>query len=253
MVNLNKNRSLTLLQELIKNNLRNNLDYMPESFNNEQQKALELFQKRIYLEETIEECISFNKKFVWAETNPNLKLATTAEELVEVFQLRSEVYGGLNYQDEFPDTIDGLNFDDYDQNSAIFLYKNNGKITGTTRLIYDSPNMLPIEDKFSFDEMRKKYNTIGELSRLIVKNESKGLSLEFKYLMAAIHNFFIHNDIDMTFLVIVKEHYKLYTKFGGSSIIKEFDDYGKLGHGTMVLSWNPDEVSKFFKKAFLKA
>ena len=99
--------------------------------------------------------------------------------------------------------------------------------------------------------MRKKYNTIGELSRLIVKNESKGLSLEFKYLMAAIHNFFIHNDIDMTFLVIVKEHYKLYTKFGGSSIIKEFDDYGKLGHGTMVLSWNPDEVSKFFKKAFL--
>ena len=142
MTNINKNRKLTLLQELVKNNLSKNLDYMPKSFNHEQQKALELFQKRIYLEETIEQAISFNRKFVLPQSNPNLKLATTAEELVEVFQLRSEVYGGLNYQNEFPDTIEGLNFDDYDQNSAIFLYKNNGKITGTTRLIYDSTNYL---------------------------------------------------------------------------------------------------------------
>lgn len=251
MFNINKNNSLEQLQVLLAKNIEKKLDYMPESFNEQQIQALEIFQKRIYLEKIIDESITFNKKFVWENQNKNLNLANNAEDLVEVFKLRSEVYTSLNYQDEFPDTIEGLNFDDYDFNSAIFTYKNDGKITGTTRLIYDSNNKLPIEEKFSFDEMRKKYNTIGELSRLIVKNEKKGLGLEFKNLMAGIHNFFIANDIDMTFLVIVKEHYKLYTKFGGSSIIKEFDDYGNLGHGTMVLSWNPNEVSKFFKKAFL--
>ncbi len=32
---------------------------------------------------------------------------------------------------------------------------------------------------------------------------------------------FILNDIDMTFLGIKKEHYKLYERFGGSNIIQD--------------------------------
>jgi len=251
MINVNKNSALTQLKEMVSMNLNRKLDYMPEAFNKEQENALRMFQQRIFLEEVIDESISFNKKMNFESGDKNIYLTNTAEELIEVYQLRSDVYTEIGYQDEFPDTIEGLNFDKYDKNSAILYYKNNNTITGTTRLIYDSKEKLPSEAKFSFDGMRAKYNTIGELSRLIVKNESKGLSLEFKYLMQGIHNLFLNNEIDITLLGIKKEHYKLYTKFGGSEIIKELDKYGEIDLPFLILSWNPSEASRFFKKAFL--
>jgi hypothetical protein len=252
MVNINKNTTLEVLQQLVENNISKTLNYMPDSFNEQQKEAIELFKKRIFLEKTIEEAIYFNRKLAFPNENKNLQLATTAEELVEIFKLRSSVYADINYQDEFPDTIEGLNFDKYDSTSAILSYKTNNTITGTTRLIFDSINKLPSEDKFSFDKQRKRYKTIGELSRLVVHKNTKGLNLEFKNIMAGIYTLFMSNNIDITFLAIIKEHYKLYTKFGGSEIIFNSDDYGNLGHPVYILSWDPSKVSRFFKKAFLK-
>jgi hypothetical protein len=252
MFNINKNNTLEVLQQLVENNISKTLSYMPESFNEQQKEAIELFKKRIFLEKTIDEVISFNKKLIFPNENKNLQLATTAEDLISVFKLRSDVYTSINYQNEFPDTIEGLNFDKYDSSSAIIFYKVDKQITGTTRLIFDSIHKLPSENKLSFDEARKKYNSIGELSRLIVRKNTNGLGLEFKNIMAAIYTIFMNNNIDMTFLAIIKEHYKLYTKFGGSEIIFNSDNYGNLGHPVYILSWNPSKVSPFFKKAFLK-
>ena len=252
MFNINKNNTLEVLQQLVENNISQKLSYMPESFNEQQKGAIELFRKRIFLEKIVEESIAFNKKLIFPNENKNIHLATTAESLVEVFKLRSDVYSSLNYQDEFPDSIEGLNFDKYDSNAAILFYKVDKQITGTTRLIFDSTNKLPSEDKFSFNNQRDKYNTIGELSRLIVRKNTKGLGLEFKNIMGGIYHLFINNDIDITFLAIIKEHYKLYTKFGGSEIIFNSDNYGNLGHPVYILSWDPSQVSPFFKKAFLK-
>jgi len=249
--NINKNETLTALQQLVEQNLSTKLSYMPESFNQQQLQALELFKKRLFLEKTIDEAISFNRNLIFPSENKNLHLATTAEDLIDVFKLRSDVYTSINYQKEFPDTIEGLNFDKYDSNSAILFYKNDSEITGTTRLISDSSKRLPSEDKFSFDSIRKEYNIIGELSRLIVKNETKGLSLEFKYIMAGIYTLFINNKIDITLLGIKKEHYKMYSKFGGSNILDEIQSYGNLHQSSLILSWDPSKVSKFFKKAFL--
>jgi len=250
-ININKNNSIMALQELVEQNISTKLSYMPESFNAQQQQALELFKQRLFLEKTIDEAISFNKNINFPNENKNLHLATTAEDLIDVFKLRSDVYGSINYQEEFPDEIEGLNFDKYDSNSAIVFIKNNKIITGTTRLIFDSTNKLPSENKFSFNSIREKYSVIGELSRLIVRNENKGLSLEFKYIMKAIYLLFMNNNIDITLLSIINEHYKLYTKFGGSEIINDYGDYGKLGHSVITLAWNPSQVSPFFKKAFL--
>jgi len=70
--------------------------------------------------------------------------------------------------------------------------------------------------------------------------------------MKAIYILFTNNDIDITLLGIKKEHYKLYTKFGGSSIIKELDNYGKIDLDALILSWNPNEVSNFFRRSFLR-
>ena len=250
-ININRNNSLEALQQLVEQNIDKKLSYMPDSYNQQQHQALELFKQRLFLEKTIDEAISFNKSLVFPNENKNLHLATTAEDLIDVFKLRSDVYTQINYQDEFPDTIEGLNFDKYDSNSAILFYRNDNNITGTIRIIFDSQNQLPSEDKFSFDDFRYSNNIISEISRLIVQKETKGLSLEFKYLVCAIYKIFVQNNVNMPFLAIVNNHYKLYSKFGGMKVIDTIQDYGKLGHSVLILSWDLSKVSNFFKKAFL--
>jgi hypothetical protein len=252
MINLNKNHSLNALQEIVKNNINQRLDYMPDSFNEQQRYALELFNKRLFLEEVIEETISFNKKIVWENRNENLKLTRTAEEMIKVFQLRSEVYTEIGYQSECPDTIEGLNFDKHDKNSAIIYYEYNNEITGTLRFIFDSKNKLPSEGVMPFDEYRSKYKSIGELSRNIVRHNKGGLGQEFKYLMNGVHNVFTNNDVDMTLSGIRKDHYRMCSKFGGINIIKEISSYGEVDLPFLIISWDLNSVSPFFKKAFLR-
>jgi predicted GNAT family N-acyltransferase len=190
--------------------------------------------------------------FVRDYENKNLRLTTTAEELIEVFKLRSDVYTSIDYQNEFPDTIEGLNFDIFDKNSAIIYYKNNNKVTGSIRLIFDSYNKLPSEEKLSFDSFRQQYNVVGEISRNVVYNEGRGLNLEFKYLMCGIYNIFKNNKIDIALSGIKQEHLKLFKKLGGVDIVKEMDSYGSLDVPFYIISYNPSQASKFFKKVFLE-
>eukprot|EP01029_Cantina_marsupialis_P011194 TRINITY_DN250974_c0_g1_i11.p1 TRINITY_DN250974_c0_g1~~TRINITY_DN250974_c0_g1_i11.p1 ORF type:complete len:272 (+),score=15.32 TRINITY_DN250974_c0_g1_i11:55-816(+) len=251
MANLNRNQSINQLQELLKNSVQIKNDYLPDSFYKEQQKALDIFNKRIFLEEVIEETIEFNRKLNWDYENSNLKLTKTAEELVEVFKLRSDVFSDKSFQNEFPDTIEGLNFDKFDKHSAVIYYEKEKEVRATIRLIFDSKDKLPTEGKINFDDMREKYNCIGEISRNIVKHRDKGLNQEFKYLMCGIYNIFINNDIDMALSGIRKEHLKLFKKLGGVDVYKELTAYGKLQVPCLVISYNPNEASKFFKKVFL--
>ena len=251
MIYINHNSAIEQLQGLINNSYSKTKNYLPHDFNKQQDYALSLLKKRIFLEEIIEETISFNQKLFFESKNNNLNLVNTPEELLEVFKLRSTVYTDLGYQNEFPDIIEGLNFDNFDKNAAILFYKSNNEISGTTRLIFDSHNKLPTDNKFSLDSTRRQYNSIGELSRLIVNKEKEGLNLEFKYLMQGIHTLFMHNKIDITILAIIEEHYKLYTKFGGSEIIEKDSSYGNMEQMVYILQWDPSQASKFFKKAFL--
>ncbi len=250
-ININKNTALFALEQLVEQNINKKLTYMPDSFNKQQVQALELFKQRLFLEKTIDEAITFNKKLVFPNENKNLHLATSAEDLVDVFQLRSEVYTSINYNEEFPDVIEGLNFDNYDSNSAILYCKKNSTLTGTIRLIFDSDNKLPSDEKFSLDDQRKDYNVIGELSRLVVLHQTKGMCFEFKYLMQGIYHLFMNNDLDLGILGIKEEHYKLYSKLGGINILDKLECYGNINLSALILSWNLLETSTFFKKAFL--
>lgn len=250
-ININKNNGLMELQQLVEQNIHKNLSYMPDSFNKQQHQAFELFKQRVFLEKTIDEAISFNKNLIFPNKNNNLHLADTAEDLIDVFKLRSDVYTSINYQEEFPDFIEGLNFDKYDSNSAILYYKINNTVTGTIRVIFDSFNNLPSEDKYSFDNFRNQYKTIGEVSRLMINHNSKGLSSEFKNLTMGVYHIFQNNTIDILLSGIKKEHYKLYSKFGGFNIIDEISMYGNLNQSSLILSWDPSQASNFFKKAFL--
>lgn len=247
MIYINKNNTINELQEIVNHNFEN----LPESFQAQQRNALELFKQRLFLEEVIEETTTFNKNLNWDNSNPNLYLTTTAEELLEVYKLRSDVFTKIGYQEEFTDTIEGLNFDKFDKKSAVIYYKNNNEITGTCRFIFDSKNKLPSEGKLNFDTFRKQYGKIGELSRNVVKNETKSLSLEFKYLMAGIYNIHTNNNIQFTISGIKKDHYKLCSKFGGIEVLEEMDGYGKVKMPFLLISWDLAKVSPFFKKAFL--
>ncbi len=254
MIYLNRNVTLNQLKELVQKNINHKIDYMSDDFNSEQKNALELFQKRIFLEEIIEETISFNKKISWNNSNKHLSLTTTAEELIGVYKLRSDVYKDINYQREFPDEIEGLNFDIFDKQSAILFYKMNNEITGSIRIIIDSQNKLPTDKYYSFDKQRKTQN-LCELSRLVIKQKNKGLKMEFKHLFKAIYEIQSNtkNNLDKLILSITKTHYKFYSKFGGINIEQDRPEgYGNLRTPFLILTWNPTLISNYFERYFLK-
>lgn len=210
-----------------------------------------MYKQRAFLDEVIEETLSFNKSLKWDATTDNLFLTTTAEELLEVYKLRSQVYTEINYQKECPDLIPGLNFDKFDKTSAIVLYKQKNEVTGTCRLILDSDNKLPTEEKVSFEKQRANFNKIGEISRNIVKYRDKGLNLEFKYLMRGIYYLTILNDIDLTVFGIKKDDLKLFSKLGGIEVLEELDSYGEVKKPFLIISRESKKTSSFFKKLFL--
>ncbi len=252
MLYINKNITLNQLKEVVAKNINQRIDYMPSSFNEEQKKALELFQKRIYLEEIIEETISFNKNLSWEDSIKNLYLTTTAESLVDVFKLRSDIYGMKNYQHEFPDEIEGLNFDSYDKYSAILYYKSNQEVTGSIRLIFDTENNLPSEKNSSLSHLRQTHK-IAELSRQVVKQTNKGLGLEFKNFYKGIYHLTKQNNekVNLILASITSDHEKLYQKFGGITIEDRLKAYGKLEKEILLLSWDIEKISKFFQRGFL--
>ena len=65
MTNINKNLALQELQKLLVLNFSKTLSYMSDDFNNNQKYIIELLTKRVFLEEIVEETISFNKKINW--------------------------------------------------------------------------------------------------------------------------------------------------------------------------------------------
>ena len=251
MVYVNRNNATKQLKSIVELSLKKNLDYLPSKFNKEQYNALILLQKRIQLEEIIDESLEFNKSLNFKPNNSNLHLVSSAEELVDVFSLRSEVYLEMGYNKEFPEIIEGLNFDAYDKNSAIIYYGQKNKASGSVRLIFDSANKLPIEKEYPFNSLRNQYSKIGEFSRLVARSGTKGLGLEFKYLMNGIYNIVINNNVDQLISVIIEDHYKLYSKFGAISVIDKLDTYGTLDLPALIISWDPNKISKFFKRAIL--
>ncbi|MEA3353465.1 MAG: hypothetical protein U9Q33_06600 [Campylobacterota bacterium] len=85
----------------------------------------------------------------------------------------------------------------------------------------------------------------------MVLNQNNSLGLEFKHLTKAVYLICINNNIDTAILSIKEEHFKLYSKFGGGELLRRVESYGNLDQTSLVLSWDPYQISTFFKKAFL--
>lgn len=247
MVYINNNRVFRELEEILKLRIDNDQHEAQNSIN-----ILEQFRQRVFLESTIEKTLDFNRSLNWNHEEKHVHLVNNAEELLEVFKLRSDVFGSLNYENEFPDSISGLNFDTFDHHAAIVFCKTNNVLSGTCRLIFDTHRKLPTDEKYSLDYIREKYSSIAEVSRLVTKQDKSGLNLEFKYLTRGIYRVLENNPINASVSAMKQSHFKLYSKFGGFKVEKELKGYGHIDYDVVVTSWNPKEISPFFKKHFLE-
>ena len=156
----------------------------------------------------------------------------------------------MNYNSEFIEKIEGLNFDEYDECSAI-LYSRRDTITGTCRLIFDSNDKkLPIDEKFSLDYLRNDKRILGEASRVIIKN-IEGLKPEFKLLTIDSYRVLSSYKMDIV-SVMTQEHLKLYKNFGGLNIEKKFQGYGTIDKEFFITLWQTSLISPFFKRVFLR-
>ncbi|WP_263833912.1 N-acyl amino acid synthase FeeM domain-containing protein [Sulfurospirillum oryzae] len=252
MAYLNKNGAMMEIKELATKQSHPCKECQLSISETRGKRLLGFFQKKVFLEQIIDESIAFNKKLSWDNDHKNLKLTTTAEELINVFKLRSAIYATKGYQREFQDEIEGLNFDTYDTHSAIFYYQSENEMSGSIRLIFDDKHFLPTEKNVSLEYLRE--HKLCELSRQVVKQSDKGLGLEFKNFYKGIYELALHNPdkINLILASITHDHYNLYAKFGGMKIEKELDAYGNLDKAILVLSWDITQVSAFFKKCFLR-
>jgi N-acyl-L-homoserine lactone synthetase len=193
----------------------------------------------------------FNRSLIWDDSK-NVFVVKTAQELIDIYTLRSKVYKNLGYDKEFPEHIEGINFDEYDEHAAILYTVKENQLTGTCRIIFDTRHNLPIDKNYSLDAIRKKGQKLTELSRLIIdKPEKNGLGKEFKHLTSGVFRLLKYNGITRIVSVIMEEHFTLYSKFGGFEKKALLTSYGELNKPFVITSWDITKVSTFFKRLFL--
>lgn len=84
MVNINRNKTVQKFEQLFK-----------------KQTGFKIFDKVSSFEKFVETVLEFNKKINFETNYENLYIVKTVEELLKIYQLRSEIYCSLGYQDEF--------------------------------------------------------------------------------------------------------------------------------------------------------
>lgn len=202
------------------------------------------------LSSDLEEILNFQQKLPSLKIK-NLFIPKNRNELIEIFALRSKVYKKEGYDKEFPNFISGLNYDKYDKSSAILFVKFGNKITGSCRIVFDTPQKLPLDKNYSLDYLRSENRKLCELSRLAV--DKNGLGQEPKLLTKG--TYCLLKKVKFPTLVSItdkKAYNRYYKNFGGFKIEYEFNGYGKLNKTFIVSSWDIAKVSLFFRRAFLK-
>jgi hypothetical protein len=194
--------------------------------------------------------LMFSRAIVWRD-NPHVFLAQTPRELINIYRLRYDVYLQMGYAGELPNEVDGLDFDGFDEYSAILYTKNASGITSTCRVIFDSNLGLPVERYHSFDTKRKEGKQIAELSRLAKRGSTNGLNREFQYLVRGAYYTMTDNNMDTLVSAMIPEHFKLYRNFGGFAIEGEIERYGGLGIPFVVTAWDVAKISRIFRRIFL--
>lgn len=183
-----------------------------------------------------------------------LKFAITPEEILEVMKLRSKIYTSLGYNKQFPEEINGLNYDDFDRHSLILISRNKNNIVGSLRIVFDSLIGLPSEKMISINNWKKNLN-FAELSRLVVdpnfrSGDKENGSLAFNQLFAGTYWTSHLTDLDRYLMVMKDKHAQRYLEFGGVTNLGS-TKYGNLDQDSQILLWNPSLVGDEFSEKIL--
>jgi len=203
------------------------------------------------LYQTMYHSVKFNQALSLEYPGENLALVADYPSMLKIFQLRSEIYRKLGYDQEFSEEIPGLNYDRHDVRSAILYTTFDHQVTGTCRVIFDSPKGLQMEAQYPLDSYRKAGHKLAELSRLVIKKRGSGLGQEPRLLTVGTYYALKNNGFTMLVSVMTREHSKLYRKFGGFEIVDQLEHYGSIEKDLVVTVWDITKISRFFKKVFL--
>lgn len=257
MVNIIKNKTLVEFENIIKNDFKKNYHIFPKELLKSEKEAMKVFKNRIQLEEIIDTTLKLNQSINWKSFNKNIKLVNYAEDLINVFKLRSDVYRPLGYLNEFLENIPGLNYDNYDKYSIILIGKENNKIIGTTRVILDSKLGLQSEKIPEFQEIYKnlRYNNpnkrIVEGSRTVIDSNFRGSQI-LKYFFRSMYELYDELDIGVyTSCMLEEMNSKLYSNIG-FEILKKSSSYSNIEKEVVLLSWTKENLTPFFKRGILK-
>lgn len=203
------------------------------------------------MERTLYRTIVFNRALRWEDTS-DVALATDVDTLMEIYGLRSRVYKALGYDKEFPEIIEGMNFDRYDEHAAVLYVRKHGKVTATCRVIFDVSGGLPIDTHYSLDGLRKPHVKLAELSRLMIdKPKKNGLDRSFKHLTAGVYHVMKENGGSTLVSVMSPDHFGMYENFGGFEQKAQLSVYGNLHKPFVITAWEIARISPFFKRLFL--
>ncbi len=159
------------------------------------------------------------------------KIATKPQEIKKVLRLRFLSYSNEGYID--PNFFsEGLEYDKYDINSAMFLVRNleTNKIHACVRLVLDSYTGLPLEEFVNINDFRSENKVISEISRLI--SYPKGQKLINRAILAFAYRF--ASALGITHLVGFGRWEKLiYYESIGLSILEPLRKvkYNNIGNG----------------------
>ena len=214
-------------------------------------------EKLIEVTEIVSNSLSLNQAIPISRQFPLLDVIRSPQEFLEVMQLRSEVYNQVEFTKtpELNDPIKGLNYHKYDRDSVVITYRNmTGELIGTISFILNSEdNGLPSDIYFDSNSFEPK-SKLAELTRLAIKEEYRGYKdrLIFRSMYAEVYKIAKWLEIDYFIMTSFKKLSEQYMQFGSHKILNRLTGYGDLKGEVMVLAWNPNEPSEFFKNRFIE-
>lgn len=144
-----------------------------------------------------------------------LTIATTEEELKNIWELRNNEYSKL-----YPG-VTAANDDEYDKDSYILFSKNDtGKIISTGRLVFDGKSGLPADKilKPEIDRLRQKGLKIAESSKLAISKDASGI-LPFYFF--TYYEICIQRNIDSVIFITWNKRIPSYKKYVAAKVLVE--------------------------------
>lgn len=144
--------------------------------------------------------------------NLDIKLADSKDELIKAFSLTHNTYVQSGYMDPHPS---GMRIITYNAlpSTKVLIVRDNGNVTATITLIFDSPLGLPSDEIYpeEMDYLRREGRKIAEGSSFAAQKISRNKN-HVMYLFKKIHTYLQYAGVDDICIMVHPRHAKFYEK-----------------------------------------